>query len=224
MHGPTGTTPEELAARSLSLCTRMCLPCITGVLKPDQTRRPEWTFNEPYSSSARPISTRESPREPTDDGTLGLGVKPDGDVATVESCESSEGPHSPTAVPAKRKALHLALEFLNPPLGNKELQIEIFSGGKCFSCSIRVGLAFCFGFSVTRSCFSPSLSSSLLASASSYKNIVKQMRYNAEGGGMTTQREEVEMRTKTTKNDRDCTNWCRWPTKNSLKFTEAISI
>ena len=37
MNGPTGMTPGELAARSLSLCARMCLPCITGVLEPDQT-------------------------------------------------------------------------------------------------------------------------------------------------------------------------------------------
>ncbi len=36
MHGPTGTTPGELAARSLSLRARMFLPCITWVLKPDQ--------------------------------------------------------------------------------------------------------------------------------------------------------------------------------------------
>jgi hypothetical protein len=36
MHGPTGTTPGELAARSLSLCAHICIPCITGVLEPDQ--------------------------------------------------------------------------------------------------------------------------------------------------------------------------------------------
>ncbi len=38
MPGPTGMTPGELAARSLLLCARMCLPCIAGVLEPDQTR------------------------------------------------------------------------------------------------------------------------------------------------------------------------------------------
>ena len=38
-NGPAGTTPGELAARSLSLCAHMRLPCITGVLEPDQTRR-----------------------------------------------------------------------------------------------------------------------------------------------------------------------------------------
>jgi hypothetical protein len=38
MHGPTGTTPGELAARSLSLCERMCLPFITGVLELGQTK------------------------------------------------------------------------------------------------------------------------------------------------------------------------------------------
>ena len=32
MHGPTGITPGELAARSLSLCAHIFLPCITGVL------------------------------------------------------------------------------------------------------------------------------------------------------------------------------------------------
>jgi hypothetical protein len=34
IHGPTGTTPGELAARSLSLCAYVFLPCITGVLEP----------------------------------------------------------------------------------------------------------------------------------------------------------------------------------------------
>ncbi len=45
MHGPTGTAPGELAARSLSLCARIFLPCITGMLEPDQTRYrsdPRW--------------------------------------------------------------------------------------------------------------------------------------------------------------------------------------
>ncbi len=37
MHGPTGMTPGELAAPSLSFCAHMCFPCISGVLEPDQT-------------------------------------------------------------------------------------------------------------------------------------------------------------------------------------------
>ena len=36
MHGPTGMAPGQLAARLLLLCAHMCLPCITGVLEPDQ--------------------------------------------------------------------------------------------------------------------------------------------------------------------------------------------
>jgi hypothetical protein len=41
------------------------------------------------------------------------------------------------------------------------------------------------------------------------------MRY-ADGGGMNAQREEVEMSTKTKKERREFTSWCRWPIKNPL--------
>ena len=60
MHGPTGTTPGELAARSLSLWVHMCLPCITGVLEPDQKSQSSATIEVVFASRSMVLLTGRS--------------------------------------------------------------------------------------------------------------------------------------------------------------------